>query len=109
VTDTAPADRWVLTLYVNGGSTYSMQAIEAVRRLCDEELDGHFDLEVVDVRQHAALVVSDQVIATPTLVKRLPAPLRRIVGNLSDSSRLRFGLGLGTVGASDGQRPGDKA
>ena len=68
MTDTAPADRWVLTLYVNGGSAYSTQAIEAVRRLCDEELDGHVDLEVIDVRQHPDLVVSDQIVAVPTLV-----------------------------------------
>jgi circadian clock protein KaiB len=109
MTDTAPADRWVLTLYVNGGSTYSIQAIEAVRRLCDEELDGHVDLEVIDVLQQPALVVSDQVIAVPTLVKRLPGPLRRIVGDLSDSARLRLGLDLAAVEASDGPGPGDKA
>ena len=107
--DTAPADRWVLTLYVNGGSAYSTQAIEAVRRLCDEELDGHVDLEVIDVRQHPDLVVSDQIVAVPTLVKRLPGPLRRIVGDLSDSARLRLGLDLDIVGASDGPRPGDEA
>jgi circadian clock protein KaiB len=109
MTDTAPADRWVLTLYVNSGSTYSVQAIEAVRKLCDEELDGHVDLEVIDVRQQPALFGSDHIVATPTLVKRLPGPLRRIVGDLADPARLRLGLGLGTVQASDGPEPGDEA
>ena len=109
MTNTAHADRWVLTLYVNGGSTYSIKAIEAVRRLCDEELDGHVDLEVIDVEQHPALVVSDQVIAVPTLIKRLPGPPRRIVGDLSDSARLRLGLDLAVVQASDSPGRGDKA
>lgn len=109
MTDTAPADRWILTLYVNGGSTNSIQAIENVRRLCDEELGGHVNLEVIDVQQHPALVVGDGIVAAPTLVKRSPGPLRRIVGDLSDSTRLRLGLDLGAVGASDGPGPGGKA
>lgn len=109
MTDTAPVDRWVLTLYVNGGSTASIQAIEAVWTLCDEELGGHVDLEVIDVQQYPALVASDGIVAAPTLVKRLPGPLRRIVGDLSDPARLRLGLDLGTVGASEGPGPGDKA
>jgi circadian clock protein KaiB len=107
--DTAPADRWLLTLYVNGGSTNSIQAIENVRRLCDEELGGHADLEVIDLQQHPALGVSDEIVAAPTLVKHFPGPRRRIVGDLSDPARLRLGLDLGTVGASEGPGPGDKA
>jgi circadian clock protein KaiB len=115
MTETASADRWVLALYVNGGSTYSLQAIEGVRRFCDEDLDGRVDLEVIDVEQHTALVVSDQVIAVPTLVKRRPGPLRRIVGDLSDPVRLRLALdvaalpALGPVRAGDGRGPGDRA
>ena len=89
-----PGQRWTLTLYVNGASVKSLRAIENVRHICDRELDGQVDLEIVDVRQQPALVVRDQVLAAPTLVKRLPGPLRRIVGDLSDPSRLRTGLDL---------------
>jgi len=65
-----------------------------IRRICDGELKGRADLKIVDVRSEPALVVRDQVIATPTLVKSLPEPLRRIVGNLSDTARLRESLDL---------------
>ena len=103
MTDTGPPDRWALTLYVNGASPNSIHAIEAVRHLCDEELGGQADLEIIDVQQQPALVVRDHVLAAPTLVKRLPGPLRRIVGDLSDSARLRIGLDLGPVEVSDGR------
>ena len=99
-TDEAADDGWALTLYVNGASPRSIAAIEAVRRVCDEELGGHVNLEVIDVQQQPALVLRDQIIAAPTLVKRLPAPLRRMVGDLSDPARLRLGLDLGPARAS---------
>ncbi len=102
MTDTAAA-RWTLTLYVNGGSPNSIRAIEGVRRLCDEDLGGQADLEVIDVREQPALVLRDQIVAAPTLVKRLPGPLRRIVGDLSDPARLLLGLDLGPLAAADGQ------
>jgi circadian clock protein KaiB len=108
MTDAAAGEGWALTLYVNGASAKSIQAIEAVRRICDEELGGRVDLEVIDVQQQPALVVRDQVVAAPTLVKRLPGPLRRIVGDLSDSDRLRLGLDLGPIAVSvEPPRPGD--
>jgi circadian clock protein KaiB len=94
MTGTAAADRWALTLYVNGASPNSIQAIETVRRLCDEELGHNVDLEVIDVRQQADLAVRDQIVAVPTLIKRLPGPVRHIVGDLSDTARLRLGLDL---------------
>jgi len=108
MTDHATADHWALTLYVNGASPRSVRAIETVRRICDEELDGRADLEIIDVRQQPALVVRDQIVATPTLVKRLPGSLRRIVGDLSDISRLRSGLDLSPLEAGHGRSGSDK-
>jgi circadian clock protein KaiB len=103
MTDTAAADQWALTLYVNGASPNSVHAIESVRRLCDEELGGAAELEIIDVHQQPALVVRDQIVAIPTLVSRLPGQLRRIVGDLSDTGRLRLELDLRQADSSDGQ------
>jgi circadian clock protein KaiB len=97
------ADRWELILFVNGSSPNSVQAIETVRRVCDEDLRGHVDLEVIDVRQQPALAARDQIVAAPTLIKRLPGPPRRIVGDLSDAAQLRLRLELGSLAASDGR------
>lgn len=99
MTGTAANGRWSLTLYVSGASPQSLRAIETVRRLCDEELAGQVDLDIVDVHDRPALLVSDQIIAAPTLVKRLPAPLRRLVGDLSDTRRVRLGLNLDPLDA----------
>ncbi len=99
----AAGEGWALTLYVSGASAKSIEAIETVRRICDEDLGGQVELEIIDV-QHPALVLRDQIVAVPTLVKRLPGPVRRIVGgDLSDSARLRLGLDLGPFADSDGQ------
>ncbi len=88
---------WSLTLYVSGASPHSAAAITTLRRICDEELSGRVELRVVDVREHPALAVSDNVLAAPTLVKRLPGPLRQLVGDLADLERVRDGLDLGPV------------
>jgi circadian clock protein KaiB len=101
VSGSAPAQGWTLTLYVNGASANSLRSIESIRQLCDQELNGQVDLEIIDVRQEPALIVRDQVLAAPTLVRRLPEPLRRIVGDLSDPDRLRAGLDLGPVPAGE--------
>ena len=98
MTGSTAAARWVLILYVDGASTSSIHAIETVRRVCDEKLGGHVDLEVIDVRQQSALAARDQVVAVPTLIKRSPGPPRRIVGDLSDSSWMRLGLDTGSAG-----------
>ncbi|MGZ4571089.1 MAG: circadian clock KaiB family protein [Blastococcus sp.] len=79
---------------MNGASPRSAEALETVRRICDEELAGRVELRVVDVAAEPALVVKDQIMAIPTLVKHLPAPLRRLVGNLSYAERVRSGLDL---------------
>lgn len=89
------APRWSLTLYVSGASPRSSAAVEAVRELCDGELAGQVDLQIVDVREEPAMVISDHIVAVPTLVKRLPVPLRHLVGDLSDMARVRTGLDIG--------------
>ena len=99
---TAPdgdSPRWSLTLYVSGASHHSAQALETVRRLCDEELAGQVELEVVDVTDDPARAERDRIVAVPTLVKRRPGPPRQLVGDLADVHRLRVGLDLAVPGA----------
>ncbi len=103
MTGNAAADRWALTLYVDGAAASSIRAIETVRRFCDEQLGGHVNLEVIDVHQQPALVVRDQVVAAPTLVRRFPGPPRRIVGDFSDAAWMRLRLDLGPAGVTDAQ------
>ena len=86
--------RYVLRLYVTGMTPRSTRAIRAVRDLCQQRLEGRFALEIIDVYQQPERVQDEQVIATPTLIKQLPAPMRRIVGDMTDTNRLCYGLGL---------------
>jgi circadian clock protein KaiB len=102
MTGSTADDRWVLTLYVTGASAGSIHAIETVRRVCDEELGGHVELDVIDVRQQPALAARDQIVAAPTLIRRFPGPQRRIVGDLSDSSAVRLALDIHPAGISGG-------
>jgi len=88
------SERYVLRLYVAGMTPRAGRAIENVRAVCDEHLDGRFDLEVVDIYQQPALAKGEQIIAAPTLIKTLPLPLRRIIGDMSDRDRLLVGLDL---------------
>ncbi len=92
----APAskERYALRLYVSGATPCSTRAVENVKLLCEEHLPGRYDLEVVDIYQQPGLAEDDQILATPTLVRRLPLPLRRLVGNLSDSERVLGRLNL---------------
>jgi circadian clock protein KaiB len=100
MSDEAAVERWALTLYVDGASTSSIRAIEAVRRVCDRNLGGRADLEIIDVHQHPALSRRDQVVVAPTLIKHVPGPPRRIVGELSAAAWLSLGLDLGPRPAS---------
>jgi circadian clock protein KaiB len=86
--------RYVLRLFVTGMTPRSTRAIRAVRALCEERLKDRFELEIVDVYQQPHLIQDEQVVATPTLIKYQPAPLRRIIGDMTDIHRLCFGLGL---------------
>ena len=96
---TTPRPRWALTLYVRGASPRSAEALETVRRLCDDDLAGDVDLEVVDVTDEPDRAGRDRIVAIPTLVRRLPEPPRQLVGDLADVDRLRSGLDLAVPGA----------
>lgn len=89
--------RWSLVLYVNGAAAKSLQAVDCVRRLCDEELAGRADLTVIDVHLRPGLAAQDGVMAIPTLIRRAPLPVRRLSGDFADSTWLRRELGLPPV------------
>ena len=87
-------ERYVLRLYVTGMTPRSTEAFAAIKAICEESLQGRYDLEVIDIYQHPQLAIDEQIIAVPTLVKLLPAPLRRLVGDLSNVERVLLGLDL---------------
>jgi len=86
--------KYLLRLYVTGTTVWSMRAIQNVRRICEEHLHGLYDLEVVDIYKNLPLARGDQIIAAPTLIKRLPVPLRRLIGDMSDEERVLVGLDI---------------
>src|SRR5512143_3671955 len=86
--------QYVLRLYVTGMTLRSMEAIANLRTICESRLQGRYKLEVVDIYQHPRLARDEQIVAAPTLIKKLPLPLRRMVGNLSDQERVLMGLDL---------------
>lgn len=91
----APEEQtYILRLYVTGMTPRSAQAISTIKAFCEEHLAGRYDLEVVDIYQQPRLAKDEQIIATPTLVKKLPLPLRRFIGDLSDNERMLFGMDL---------------
>jgi len=90
----AKKQKYVLRLYVTGMTEKSTQAIANIRQICEDHLKGLYDLEVIDIYQQPVLARGDQIIAAPTLVKKLPLPLRRFIGNLSDREKVLLGLEL---------------
>lgn len=93
--------RYVLRLYVTGTTTRSNRAIENLRRVCDERLEGRHTLEVIDIYQQPEAARDDQVICAPTLVRVRPEPVRRIIGDLSDQGRVLRGLDLPPLPVAD--------
>jgi circadian clock protein KaiB len=85
---------FVLQLYVTGATQRSMSAIAALKKICDEELQGRCEIEVIDMYQHPELARSEQVVVAPTLIKKLPAPIRRMIGDLSNKEKVLKGLGI---------------
>ena len=101
---------YVLTLYISGASPRSTAALITIQGICDRELKGRVELKVVDIRLHPEALVEDRILAIPTLIKRLPPPLRQIVGDLANEQRVRVALDLipspqeGELGSQDRPR-----
>lgn len=93
---TAGRVHYQLRLYVSGLSPRSTRAVASLKGICEEYLRGRYDLEVIDIYQQRLLAEREQIIAVPTLLRKLPQPSRRIVGDLSDRERVLSGLDLGT-------------
>jgi circadian clock protein KaiB len=85
---------WNLRLYTAGQSPKSLRALENLKKICEEHLDGRYDIEVVDLLKHPHLARADQIFAIPTLVRQLPVPIRQILGDLSNTERALVGLDL---------------
>lgn len=85
---------YILRLYVTGNTSRSLRAIANLKRLCDEYLPGAYDLQVIDIYKNPDAARDAQIVAAPTLIKRLPAPLRRFVGDLSNTQKLLIGLDI---------------
>jgi circadian clock protein KaiB len=88
------SERYILRLYVAGMTSRSARAVENVRAFCEKHLEGRYELQVIDVYQQPALAKSEQLIAAPTLIKKLPLPLRRLIGDMSNEERVLVGLDL---------------
>jgi circadian clock protein KaiB len=91
---TSETGHYILRLYVSGATPRSMRAIDNIKRICETTLKDHYTLEVIDVYQQPEMVTQDQVVAAPTLIRQLPMPVRKLVGDLEDSEHVLKGLDL---------------
>ncbi|HEY1171472.1 MAG TPA: circadian clock KaiB family protein [Verrucomicrobiae bacterium] len=96
-------EHYTLRLYITGSTPRSSQAVKNIRSLCEEYLPGRYDLEVVDIYQQPLEAADEQVIAAPTLIKKMPAPMKRLVGDLSDRDKVVVGLNLKSKTQPDGK------
>jgi circadian clock protein KaiB len=85
---------YVLKLFVTGKTPRAELAIANIRRICDEDLKGQYRLDIIDVLEHPELAEDEKVLATPTLIKQLPPPLRRVIGDLTNKEKVLFGLAV---------------
>lgn len=91
------ADQWTLRLYIAGQTPRSLTAFANLKRLCEEHLAGRYQIEVVDLLKAPHLGAKDQIVALPTLIRKLPEPVKRVLGDLSDSKRVSMGIDLFTT------------
>ena len=96
----AGTDQYHLRLYVAGTSPKSLEAFNNLRRLCETHLASRYEIEIVDLLEHPRLARGDEIVAIPTLVRQLPAPMRKIIGDLSDTERVLVGLQLAQKGST---------
>lgn len=103
----ARLSQFILKLYVTGTGASAEAAIGNLRRICEEELHGRYELQVIDVLEHPELAEDENILATPTLIKQLPPPLRRVIGDLSDKHKVLLGLEVqpGRVSPGAGRTP----
>jgi circadian clock protein KaiB len=87
-------DKWVLRLYVAGKTPKALAAFTNLKKICEEQLKGKYSIEVIDLLENPQLGATDQILALPTLVRKLPVPVRKIIGDLSDTERVLVGLDL---------------
>jgi circadian clock protein KaiB len=90
----APTERFILRLFVSGLSARSRRAIDNIKRLCETHLAGRYELQIIDIYQQPELAKEQQLIAAPTLIKKLPLPLRKLVGDMQDPARVLIMLGV---------------
>jgi len=90
----AEHDKWILRLYVAGQTPKALTAFNNLKKICDEKLQGKFEIEVIDLLKNPQLGYNDQILAIPTLVRKLPSPVRKIIGDLSDTERVLVGLDI---------------
>jgi circadian clock protein KaiB len=88
------AEKYVLRLYIAGTTPRSARAVANIREICETNLEDRYELEVIDLYQQPVLAKGEQIIAAPTLVKKLPLPLRKFIGDMSDTERILVGLDL---------------
>jgi circadian clock protein KaiB len=98
--------KYVLKLYVAGSSSRTERAITNIRRICEEELGNRYELVIIDVLENPQLAEDDKILATPTLIKHLPPPLRRVIGDLSDKDKVLLGLEVRPVPDAPSSPPG---
>jgi circadian clock protein KaiB len=87
-------DMWVLRLYVAGQTPKALTAFTNLKKICEEQLEGKYSIEVIDLLKNPQLGADDQILALPTLVRKLPVPVRKIIGDLSNTERVLVGLDL---------------
>ena len=92
--DQGAGERWNLRLYVAGQTPKSLQAFANLKKICEEHLAGKYTIEVIDLQENPRLAMGDQILAIPTLVRKLPEPMRKIIGDLSNTERVLVGLDL---------------
>ena len=98
----APSERYLLRLYVAGINPRSSTAIRNVMQICEEHLKDRYELEIIDLYQQPTLAKGEQIVAAPTLIKKLPSPLRRIIGDMASKDRILVGLDLRPKGDKNG-------